>query len=181
MGAMLASRARQFAGEIMCRAMLAAGVLALLAGGPAVAEPDWDKLAATAADYQGRTWRRVEAGEDFIWVEARDAVKLARAGKGPRKLLVLWPDSIEHVRHVGTGVRYMISEETVDCADKAITSHSFYFGPDHRLMAERVPETEDAMPDSLIYRAVCEGIPVTLGAEAKGAVGVLAIEPDRGP
>ena len=179
---MLASRARQFAGEIMCRLVLAAAAVSMLAAGAASADDAMERrLKAKEAELNARSWRRVEAGSEFVWVEARDAEKLAKPGKGPERLLVIWPDSIEMVPHVGSGVRYTVSQQTFDCSEKAVTRQNWFFAADGHLMAERVPETEDAMTDELLYRAVCEGAAVTLGAEAKGTAGLLAIEPDQGP
>jgi hypothetical protein len=167
----------------MCR-RLAAAIMALgltAAASAALADDAMERrLQAHAQDYNSRSWVRVEgSGGRFAWVETRDARRLVGPTR-PRKLLVLWSDSLPFVRHVGEGVRYMVSEETFDCRRRAITSHNWFFGPVTRVMAERVPETEDASESDFLFAVVCKREPMTRGRRLQGAAAVIASEPDLG-
>lgn len=143
--------------------------------------PQWRRLAATAAKYNASAWVRLEgSGGRTVWIQAGDAAKLIPHRGRPRRVVVLWPDSIPHVAHVGEGVRYMISEQTYDCGRRRMTEHNFFFHPDGSLMAERVPEPGEFTEGDLVYQAVCKGAGVRVTKRWSSAAEVIANEPDAG-
>ncbi|MBX7248878.1 MAG: hypothetical protein K1X35_07470 [Caulobacteraceae bacterium] len=156
---------------------------ALLLAGAAAAQDDsaaWRAREAAAADYNARTWVRLEAPDGgYLWVEANDAARL-KAGKPTRRLRILWPDSVEYVPHVGEGVRYMVSEQTWDCGRKAMTEHNWFFGAEGGLMAERNPEPGEFSDDDLAYRVACQRLRLSESRRWTTVAAVLANEPDGG-
>lgn len=166
--------------------------LALLAGlalaGTALADDasddaaKWRKLYATAARYNASAWVRVESADGLsLWVDAKSAARLVSHNRRPRRVLVLWPDSIEHVTHVGDGTRYMISDQTWDCSHGGgVREENWFFHPDGSLLAERLPEDGEFSETDLLYQVICKGVAVKATRRWPSAAAVIANEPDEG-
>ena len=159
---------------------LAGLVVALLLAGPAAADDDsalWRRLRATAADYNARTWVRLETADGRqTWVDSRDAGRLIAHNGRPRRVLVLWSEAMEHVAHVGGPVAYVIAETTFNCRGKFATRHNWFFDFDGRLMAERVPESEEVGDNDMLFDVVCNGAGVRGTARKVTAAQVLIYE-----
>jgi hypothetical protein len=162
-------------------AVLAAAGSALARDESPAEAAKWRRLEAAANRFNAETWVRLEGADGrAVWVRSGDAARLV-AGKRPRRVVELWPDSIEQVVHVGGGTRYVVSDETWDCrGEGALTVERWFYHPDGRLMAERVPEPGEFTEDDLIYQAVCKGAPLKETRRWPSAAAVIANEPDEG-
>ena len=167
---------------MMKTALLSLGALLLAgaAGGTATADDDsslWRRLRSTAADYNARTWVRLETSDGAqAWVDSRDAGRLVPHNARPRRILVLWSEPMEHVAHVGGPVAYVIAETTFNCPRKFATRHNWFFDFDGRLMAERVPESEEVGSNDMLFEVVCNGAGVRETARKVTAAQVLIYE-----
>ncbi len=159
---------------------LAGLAVALLLTAPATADDVsalWRRLRSTAADYNARTWVRLETADGAqAWVDSRDAGRLIAHNARPRRILVLWSEPMEHVAHVGGPVAYVIAETTFNCRRKFATRHNWFYDFDGRLMAERIPETEEVGSDDMLFNVVCNGAGVRETARKVTAAHVLIFE-----